>query len=168
MKYGQCHKANRPYSGQPKFTLRQLIVKSLLLTICINHVSSFCKLNAYVRYINIFESSCIGSLPPLLSNTPSLKVSPSPRSTVFKYKLINPDFTPPTNSSIRPLHSKPLSTHPNYPTAREKTTGNRTHALETLKLFNLGDAKPPHPASSVPSKETTVKAFALSFPLFFS
>lgn len=142
MKCVQCHKANRPYSGQPRFTLRQfdcnICTKVQILTICINHVSSFCKLNAltsvlhvYVRYANIFESSCIGSLPPLLPNTPFLKISPSPRSTFFKYKLINPDFTPPPTplSGSRPLSLYPPALITLQPEKRQLGTGPMPQSL---------------------------------------
>lgn len=104
--------------------------------ICINHVSSFCKLDAlisalhaYVRHAfsgqhnDMFESLCLGFLPPL--STPFSRRCPPSRSTVFKYKRTNPKFIPPTTSCIGNSHAGPLSTCPNYPITRYQTTRGR-------------------------------------------
>lgn len=143
-------------------------VNSVLLVICINHVWSSCILDALTSALHAHVRH------PLLRTTPQYiwVTGPWLPASLVTWDHLprgNPNTNQPIQSvhtqppALSDFHSEPLSTYPNYPTARYQTIGDRAYAPEPLKLLYLDNAKPPSPA---PSKETTVKALALSFHLF--
>lgn len=119
-----------------------LILKSVLLTICINQLfvlilaSVNLKLShlpymhmlhtRYSEHNNMFESPCLGFLPPFSPDTSLLRRSPPPRITSLKYKPTNPKFTtqpPPLSGSHIPGHdlSALITLQPNIREPRDNS-----------------------------------------------